>query len=168
MKFTQEIKYFDNEDYHFFFLNSYSFDSNINRLEILESYIHSDHFLDKNFFKFSVERSSAHGPFNISDINTSDFRKYNPSDIETIINDLMKEDDWGEDLKDFIVLWERSKKYLHDLNLQNGTLFHINMYWLKTNNLKVWDDFGQYTYFMLFIYISQSEKRLIAFDFGFD
>lgn len=169
MKFTQEIRFFDKEDYHFFFLNSYSFDQNIlKEAEILEAYIHSDHFYGINFFDFSFEDAATHGPFNINEINSSDFKNYNPSDIKILINDLINEDDWGDDLNDFKKLWDRSSKKINELNLGKGIMYHLNKYWFKSGNVKLWDDFGQYTYFMLFIYISIDEKRIVAFDLGFD
>jgi hypothetical protein len=112
--------------------------------------------------------SKTHGPFDMEELKTSDFKVFTPGQLRDLMDCLAKEDDWGDDLEDFKKIWTKSAPTIKSLKMETGTLFHLNKNWFSETDKQTWDKHWKYTYFMTFVYVSISEKRIIAFDFGFD
>lgn len=103
MTFLPTSKYSDGLNYHFLFLNSFTFDSTTkNEVEILNDFIRTDFFLDDFHFDMKEKKSSkTHGPFDVEELKTSDFKVFTPGQLRDLMDRLAKEDDWGDDLEDF-------------------------------------------------------------------
>jgi hypothetical protein len=104
----------------------------------------------------------------VEELKMSDFKIFTPGQLGELMDSLTKENDWGDDLEDFKKLWTKSNETIDSLKMERGTLFHLNKNWFLETDRQTWDKNWQYTYFMTFVYVSISEKRIIAFDFGFD
>lgn len=98
-------------------------------------------------------------------IKIDDFEKLTFNGLETRIEEIKKEPDWGEDLPIFKKLISNSTNWITVNNYQNEKLYFIYAESISTEKLI---DHNYYSYFMTIIIISISDSQVIIINHGGD
>jgi hypothetical protein len=174
------------QDYHYFFLNEYSFlleNGRDSSEETVSEFIKTDCFVrelppisdSKDVLKrYSSQKTRTkitapvHGPFKIDTLTIHDFQKSNGGKFASILNDFENLADWGDDLADFKENVERSLRYVRTYNIQKDDVFYLDKDLLDNASAKLTDNHFIYTYYLTFIVVNKERRRLLLLDYGYD
>jgi hypothetical protein len=158
------------EDCHFFILNEYSFSikgRDITAEQILIEFLKSNFFFFEHSTAINEPEMHTHGPFIIESLQTTDFRKYLGFRFKQIIDEFINDESWGDDLPDFRKLADATTPIVSQYNIPNDDIYLLNKEWFATSSDKI-DAYNVFTYFLTFIVVSISTKRLLLIDYGYD
>lgn len=174
------------QDYHYFYLNEYSFLQEIGRgssEEAVSKFIRTDYFIGelrqlsvpKGILKrYSLQElkteinEPVHGPFKIGSLTINDFQKSNCGKFESILNDFENLDDWGDDVADFKENVEYSLRHIRTYNIEKDDVFYLNKDLFDNASPKLTNNHFIYTYYLTFIIVNKERRRLLLLDYGYD
>ena len=171
MTFRQTYKDKVVHNYHCFYSDTFDIQDSVDKseIEILDGFINSDYFTDDFHFGKPINQEHPnHGPFYIKGLTTKDFKKFKPSDIESIINNFGRENILSGDLETFKDLWKVTHGKINDFKMTTGTIFHLDKFWFDTGNKQLTDWEHVFIYSLVFIFITEDKNKLISFDFCYD
>jgi len=154
--------------YHCFYSDTFDIEDSLDKsdIEILDSFINSDYFTDDFHSGQPINKEHPnHGPFYIKGLTTKDFKKFKPSDIESIVNNFGQEKILSGDLETFKDLWRETQEKIKNFQMSNGTIFHLDKFWFTDGDKQLTDWEYVFIYSLVFIFISEDKKKLISFDF---
>jgi hypothetical protein len=139
----------------------YSDTSNLSNGEIITDFIHSKH-IENDCIRNSVKNSPhkdeyLKGAFELSELNSGDFKKSSKEEIESFLSDVLAEPDWHEDIEDFKKILNKFIDFLRDL--KTNEYYLINKVWFEDlYSNKTRPESWVYNYYFLILWIDNNSK----------
>lgn len=107
-------------------------------------------------------RNGEFGPFKIELLKSNDFQKIDFVELNKLLEDYYKDENWGVDLE---VFKSNVKKAFEKINLENLEIYFIN---IETARTEIKPEYNFWSYFIGLICINRDEKKIIKLYFGED